>query len=198
MNDDETKTILREIRDSLRTISAWCESRPAEPHLPPRPHRGGDRIGKNASRGHLETGRQHGKKIGAQAVLAKYCDAYKARYGIFPIIDGKAAGLAASLCRAVPVERLGSLLEAYVQMDDAWFKTRCHDFSTFSANIGKVAVALANGTQDPHEREYWRKVFGDGEGNVRGTITTNEGNLGRAALPGGASGDVLEEPAACV
>lgn len=119
----------------------------------------------------------------ARELIAAYCDAFKARHGIFPVVDGKTAGLAKYVLQAVPLEKAKLMVQAYLQMDDPWFKTRFHDFDTFRGNLSKVAVSLANGTRDPHEREYWRKVFGDGEVDLRTRIEAYERDVGGEELP---------------
>ena len=124
-------------------------------------------------------------------VIKSYCEAYKEKYGINPIIDGKTTGLVKALTKTVPGERLRDLVQAYLQMDNPWFKTKCHDFVTFTQSLSQVAVALANGTEDPHERDYWRKVFGDGEENIRNATQTNERDVGGEALPSGTRGNSL-------
>jgi hypothetical protein len=127
-------------------------------------------------------------------LIKVYCDAYKARYGIHPPISGQTAGLARTLLRTISIDRASQLVQAYLQMDDAWFKTRCHDFATFTQNISKVAVALHHGTSDPHEKEYWKRVFGgnDEQRALYGTDKPPNEHMEKKRLPRGEGSDVLE------
>lgn len=100
------------------------------------------------------------KKKPGQDFIATYCEAYKKRYGVNPIVTPKDGGICQRLLKAVPLEKAKDLIQAYLQIEDRWFMTKCHDLVTFEQNLGKVAVALANGTKDPHEKDFWKKVFG--------------------------------------
>lgn len=102
------------------------------------------------------------KVEGTNLLIATYCEAFKKRYGTNPVIDVKTAAIAKSLLTTLPLEKLQLLVQCYVQIEDNWFKTKCHDFVTFSMNLNRIATSLAMGTQDPHEKAYWLKVFGEG------------------------------------
>lgn len=124
---------------------------------------------------------------GAKALIATYCEAYKGRHGSYPIIDGKAAGTARNLLRALPLERAQDLVQAYLQMDTPWFKTRGWSLDTLTSNLNTVALALANGTKEPGEKAYWEKVFGGDAKHDEGSISEGDreaqGNLLGAVLP---------------
>lgn len=127
-------------------------------------------------------------KSSAATLIAAYCDAFRARYGMNPPIDGKAAGLAKNLLRSIPLEKACLLVQAYLQLEDQWFLTKCHDFPTFIQNLTKVAVALSHGAADPQERGYWARVFGgnDDQGSVSAAVQGAPGQLAQqdtAALP---------------
>lgn len=94
-----------------------------------------------------------------RAFLGLYCDAFKARYGTNPIIDGKSAGLVSNVLKVIPLERAQDLVQAYLQMDSPWFKTRCHDLVCFSQNLSLIAVALASGSQNPADKIFWENIF---------------------------------------
>lgn len=100
-----------------------------------------------------------------QVFIATYCEAYKSRYGVNPIVTPKDGGICQRLLKAVPIEKARHLIQAYLQMEDRWFMTKCHDLVTFEQNLGKVAIALANGTKDPHEKDFWKHVFGGSDGS---------------------------------
>lgn len=96
---------------------------------------------------------------GANALIASYVEAFKARYECSPIIDGRAAAAARDIVRAVPLENVQLLVQAYLQMDDKWFVQNAHSLPVFAQNLSKVKVALENGTQDPQERYRWKQIF---------------------------------------
>lgn len=105
------------------------------------------------------------KNANSAIVISCYAMAFKERYKVRPDISGKTQGLIKNLLRDVQVGRLCDLVQAYLQMEDPWFKTKCHDFVTFYENIGKVGIALDKGVSDPtkkgwmeiHEETYGRK-----------------------------------------
>lgn len=131
-------------------------------------------------------------------LVATYCDAYKERHGSYPIIDGKAAGVARNLLRTLPLERAQDIVRAYLQMDTSWFKTRGWALDTLAQNLNSVALSLANGTKEPGEKAYWEKVFGGGDseqGRISDTDRTTQSDIRRGeTLPSGASSATL----ACV
>ena len=75
-----------------------------------------------------------------QALIAKYCEAYKARYGVNPPIGGKQAGLARRLVKDLGAVRAIALVETYLRMQDAFFLKRRHDLATFEANLNAVTI----------------------------------------------------------
>lgn len=85
----------------------------------------------------------------SQLFIAAWVTAYQSRYKARPVIDGKTAGGVKRLLASVPLERACQLAQVYLQMDDPWFKTKCHDFETFAQNLNKVSVALETGNADP-------------------------------------------------
>ena len=135
------------------------------------------------------------KKVeGARRLIATYCDAYKLRYGISPPITGQVAGQAKNLLGTIPLDRACEMVQAYLQMEDRWFLTKCHDFPTFAGNLGKVAVSLANGTAEPHEKRFWERVFGgqNGKGDVQQPVEAPGGSLGKQQLLGTGGNSPLE------
>lgn len=130
-------------------------------------------------------------KLATAKLVAAYCDAYKERHGSFPVVDGKAAGIARNLLRTLSLERAQDLVQAYLQMDTPWFRTRGWALDTLAQNLNVVALSLANGTKEPGDREYWTKVFGGGETNDKGRISSTnreaEGNVYRPTLSSGES-----------
>lgn len=97
----------------------------------------------------------------SQLLVKAYCDAFKARYGAFPIVEGKTLGLSRYVLQAVSLDRAQDLVQAFLQMDDKYFITMHHSFSCFVQSLSKVAVALAFGSKDPNDRTFWQNVFKD-------------------------------------
>ena len=127
----------------------------------------------------------------AHLIVKAYCDAYKSRYGKYPIIDGRTQGAANRLAKVLPVDKLHLLLQIYCQMEDKWFVERRHDLSTFEINIGKVDLALHAGHENTNIN--WNKIFGEGHGqeSIPTTNRSNEENLGGTQLPRGAPSTLL-------
>lgn len=133
-----------------------------------------------------------------QQLIKTYIDAFRARYGekARPDVGGKVQGQMRTLLKDHPLPRLVALVQAFVQMDDEWFKKKTHDFGSLVANIGKVQTALLNGTARAEDRSYWSRVWGnDGKEDVRGTSREIEGGLrGGAELPRGTSKALMAFP----
>lgn len=116
---------------------------------------------KNKTKGASENGKA------VSEVIAAYVNAYRNRYGpaARPVVDGKTVGSIGNLLRDHDPPRLVQLVQAFCQMNDKWFLTKCHDFHTFVANIGKVSLALDTGRDDPTgDRINWERVFDEGKG----------------------------------
>lgn len=92
--------------------------------------------------------------------VAAYVKAFQARYGAGtrPQITGKVAGQIQTLLKSVPLDRAVQLIQVYLQMDDRWFETKHHDFTSFAENLNKIGVALDTG-QNPGGVD-WGQVFG--------------------------------------
>lgn len=70
-----------------------------------------------------------------------------------PDLRGKVQGQIKTYLKDVPIDRACDLIQAYCQMEDSWFKTKCHDFGTFLENQNKVSLALDRG-EDPSLPQY--------------------------------------------
>lgn len=88
----------------------------------------------------------------ASVFIASYVKAYQKTYGkkSRPQITGKLAGQIKNLLKTVPMDRACELIQVYCQMNDPWFKTKCHDFGTFLENLNKVSLALDTGQSNPN------------------------------------------------
>jgi len=72
--------------------------------------------------------------------------------------DGKTRGQILLWIKDYPLDRACELIQAYMQIDIAWFATKGYDFQTFRNNLQKIAQALDSG-QSPSGVD-WNKVFG--------------------------------------
>lgn len=139
------------------------------------------------------------KKAGdSHAVIKAYIDAYQARYGrkARPDVGGRVQGQIKNLLKDLSAARLIVVVQAYLQMEDEWFKKKGHDFPTLYENLGKVQTALLNGTEKHDDKRYWGKVFG-GDNDARnfsdaGTAIASE--LPRGQLQRGEGSPLLEGP----
>lgn len=81
--------------------------------------------------------------------MGTYVTAFQKRYGskTRPAITGKILGEVKRFLQFTSIERACDLIEVYFQMDDKWFETKNHDFTTFTNNLDKIGVALDTGQQ---------------------------------------------------
>jgi hypothetical protein len=79
--------------------------------------------------------------------IAAYVRSFQVRYGnnTRPSFQGKTLGQIKRFLSETPLERAINLIEVYFQMDDPWFKTKAHDFTTFLENQNKIGIALDTG-----------------------------------------------------
>ena len=75
-----------------------------------------------------------------------------------PQLTGKTLGEIKALLRAVPLDRAMELIRVYCQMDEDWFNTKQHDFTTFTNNLNGIAYALDTG--NVKENKDWDYIFG--------------------------------------
>lgn len=82
----------------------------------------------------------------AKRLIAAYCEAFKARYGVRPEIDGKDAGTASRLAKGgISFERLCELIAEFFRMNDPWFVTKRHSLAVFAENLNAVKIRLETG-----------------------------------------------------
>lgn len=89
------------------------------------------------------------KNVDIPFFIGTYVKAYQTRYGpkARPELTGKVQGEIKRLLKDTPIERACEMIQAYVQMNDAWFLNKGHDFGSFMANLTKVSLALDTGRQ---------------------------------------------------
>lgn len=104
-------------------------------------------------------------KVDNSQVIATYCSSYKARYNARPEIDGKTMGLVNGLLKTHSSEKLCDLLQVYLQMNDKWFVTKCHDFATFKENLTKISTAMQTGVDigAPPKKKTWQELADERE-----------------------------------
>jgi hypothetical protein len=77
--------------------------------------------------------------------IAAYAEAWEYRYKTKPIVDGKAAGIAKRLVTDLGAQVAIELVEAYLDMSDAYYIQRRHDLQTFSFNLNQVKIYAERG-----------------------------------------------------
>lgn len=105
--------------------------------------------------------------VDAARFIGTYVKAFQSRYPAQegrapprPCLFGKVQGQIKKYLEEVPIDRACELIQAYCQMDDPWFKTKCHDFTTFAENQNKICIALDTGedSSQSSNRIDWSKV----------------------------------------
>jgi hypothetical protein len=96
----------------------------------------------------IENGNGQQRENNSSKFIAVYVKAYQKRWGsnVRPQFDGKTLGQIREYLKSVPIERACNLIEVFCQMDQKWFNTKMHDFSTFVNNQNPIAYALDSGT----------------------------------------------------
>lgn len=81
--------------------------------------------------------------------IGTYVKAFQGRYGSDkrPDIRGKVQGQIKSYLKDIPLLRACVLVQVYLQMEDSWFKTKYHDFTTFLENQNKIIVTMGDGKE---------------------------------------------------
>lgn len=90
----------------------------------------------------------------ANLVITSYCDSFKRRYLANPTLDPKDVGQIQRLCRAYGADKLSTMVQVYVQMEDPWFLKKKHDLTTFAQNLNKVGLAAQTG-EDSDKQSSW-------------------------------------------
>lgn len=73
-------------------------------------------------------------------IISIYCDAWKSRYAINPIIQGKDAGRLSRFSRSIGYEKAKKIIFAYLDMPDQWFLTKRHDVDTMLGNLNAITL----------------------------------------------------------
>lgn len=98
----------------------------------------------------------------ANAFVARYCENFKLRYGVNPVITGRDAGICKRLTKSLSDERLETLIATYFKMNESWFLQKRHDLSTFENNLNAVVKFANDGEslnriemQNREKENYW-------------------------------------------
>lgn len=67
-----------------------------------------------------------------------FCEGYKTKYKINPVMTGQEAGAAKAIVKAVGMDCAIQLVPTYLAMNDAWYIKRRHDLQTMSKNLNAV------------------------------------------------------------
>lgn len=98
--------------------------------------------------------------------VGTYVLAYQRRYGVRPVLTGKVLGQIKRTAKDIGRELFCELIQVYLQMNDPWFKQKCHDIGTFLENLNRVAVARGAGV--PSVGTNWSKIASEvGESGVQ-------------------------------
>jgi hypothetical protein len=91
-----------------------------------------------------------------QLFIATYIKAFQNRYGAQarPDVGGKVQGQIKTLLKDISIERACALAQVYLQMDNAWFKTKGYDIGTFMQNINPISIALDTGSEQDQKVDF--------------------------------------------
>lgn len=97
---------------------------------------------------HLTKGKPSSPPSEVGRFIGTYVKAYQKRYGeTRPDLSSKIQGQIKSFLKNTSIDRACNLIEVYLQMEVPWFKTKCHDFITFSQNLNPIGIALDTGQE---------------------------------------------------
>jgi hypothetical protein len=73
-----------------------------------------------------------------QNLIAHYCDEYKKRYGVNPVIRPQDARLLKTAGDSLGSDKVKALLSSYLSMSTSWFLKKSHDVVTFYSNLNQI------------------------------------------------------------
>lgn len=88
-------------------------------------------------------------------VIAAYVQAFQKKYGskARPDLGGKSIGCLNRVIKDYGPEKSAIIVGAFLEMDDEWFKKKCHDLVTLEQNVHKVILALSTGNKNPSSKQ---------------------------------------------
>lgn len=78
-------------------------------------------------------------------IVSVYCDVWKSRYAVSPIIQPKDAGRLNKFAKSVGFAKAEQIIGAYLDMPDQWFLTKRHDVDTMLGNLNAIALFMETG-----------------------------------------------------
>lgn len=81
-----------------------------------------------------------------QALIARYCELWKARYGRNPVITKRDSGIAKRLAADLGDQAV-ELLEAYFAMNSSFFQQKAFDLMTFENNLKPIQAYHDTGSK---------------------------------------------------
>ena len=75
--------------------------------------------------------------------IARYCEAYKAKYGVNPSIVGSEAGIAKSLVKDLGTEKACELVEFYLSRPE--YRINGHDLKTLKWRLAAISLQMKTG-----------------------------------------------------
>lgn len=78
-------------------------------------------------------------------LVAHYCEEFKTRYGVNPMMTGPSVGMLGRLLNDVSLDRAKQLVSAFIQMNDQLFTGRRHEISLLVSSLNKVSVFADSG-----------------------------------------------------
>ena len=92
--------------------------------------------------------------------IKSYCDVFKARYGFFPDVGKKNAGIAKRIVAEVGLENAKARVQNYLKMNNPWFLKRHHDLATLESNLNAIKMQEITGKSltDNNIKQFTRRV----------------------------------------
>jgi len=153
-------------KTEVTSKSTEVSTEPLSLSLSPSPSQKIYSVGERASHASVKKGKVLKSRDAGQVVTA-YCDAFKSRYGTRPELSGKAIGILNRMAKDFGSDRASDICQCYLQMNDHWFETRCHDVETLWCNVTKVAASLDRGVQNLALEVKLEKALGRNDDGIR-------------------------------
>jgi len=90
-----------------------------------------------------------------QKLIGIYVSCFQKKYGkgARPDLGGKSQGCLKRLVKDYGENKMAVILSAYLEMDDDWFKKRCHDLVTLEQCVHKVVLAISTRNKNPSMKQ---------------------------------------------
>jgi len=96
---------------------------------------------------------------GVNLFIAAYCEAYKIKYGVSPVISDQ-VGVVKNIIKALTLKRAIDVIPSYLAMTDRWLVIKRHDLFTMKGNLNAILQFHETGMEvkDPTSILYTEKV----------------------------------------